>query len=143
MSLDDLGLVPTLQRYISNYLEENNIFVDFLVLGEPKPLRPVMELAAFRIIQEALSNIKKHSEAENASIRVEFTNEQVNIRIADDGKGFDKSKLKSARQEDGGYGLLSMKERVELLNGKFEIKTSNGKGTKIFVSISLNINEEG
>jgi two-component system sensor histidine kinase DegS len=60
MSLDDLGLVPTLQRYISNYLEENNLLVDFLVLGDPKPLRPVMELAAFRIIQEALSNIKKH-----------------------------------------------------------------------------------
>lgn len=143
MSLDDLGLVPTLQRYISNYVEENNIFVDFLVFGDPKPLKPVIELAAFRIIQEALTNIKKHSGAHNAGVRVEFTSEQLNLLISDDGKGFDKSQLKAARGEDGGYGLLSMKERVELLNGKFDVKTAHGKGTKIFVSMSLDINEEG
>ena len=143
MSLDDLGLVPTLQRYISNYVEDNKIFVDFLVFGDPKPLKSVIELAAFRIVQESLTNIKKHSEAQNASIRVEFTKEQLNLLISDDGKGFDKSKLKADRLDDGGYGLLSMKERVELLDGKFDLKTSCGKGTKIFVSISLNINEEG
>jgi len=143
MSLDDLGLVPTLQRYISNYVENNKVFVDFLVFGDPKPLKSVIELAAFRIVQEALTNIKKHSEAQNASIRVEFTKEQLNLLISDDGKGFDKSMLKVDRRDDGGYGLLSMKERVELLDGKFDVKTSRGKGTKIFVSISLNINEEG
>ncbi|MHB1395053.1 MAG: sensor histidine kinase [Clostridia bacterium] len=143
MSLDDLGLVPTLQRYISNYVEQNNIFVDFLVFGDPKPLKPVIELAAFRIVQEALTNIKKHSAAQNAGIRVEFTKEQLNLLISDDGKGFDKSKLKADIREDGGYGLLSMKERVELLDGKFDVKTTYGKGTKIFASISLDINEEG
>ncbi len=143
MSLDDLGLVPTLQRYISNYVEQNNILVDFLVFGDPKPLKPVVELAAFRIVQEALTNIKKHSGAQNAGIRVEFTKEHLNLLISDDGKGFDKSKLKAARKDDGGYGLLSMKERVELLDGKFDVKTTHGKGTKIFASISLDINEEG
>lgn len=143
MSLDDLGLVPTLQRYISNYVEENKIFVDFSVFGEPEPLKPVVELAAFRIVQEALTNIKKHSGAQNANIRIEFTKEQINLLISDDGKGFDKSKLKAARREDGGYGLMSMRERVELLNGKFDIKTIRDKGTKIFVSIPLDINEEG
>ncbi len=143
MSLDDLGLVPTLQRYISNYVEENNILVDFLVMGEPKSLKPVVELAAFRIIQEALTNIKKHSGAENVNIRLEFTDDHINIIVSDDGRGFDKSKLKASRQEDSGYGLLSMKERIELLNGKFQLKTACGKGTKIFASLSLNINEEG
>jgi len=143
MSLDDLGLVPTLQRYISNYVEENNILVDFLVFGKPKPLKPVVELAAFRIVQEALTNIKKHSYAKNASIRVEFTDEHINLLIDDDGKGFDKSRLKTVKEEDTGYGLLSMKERVELLNGKFDLKTARGKGTKIFVSLLLDINEEG
>jgi two-component system sensor histidine kinase DegS len=143
MSLDDLGLVPTLQRYISNYVEENKIFVDFLVFGDPKPLKSIVELAAFRIIQEALTNIKKHSGAHNASVRVEFTKDQLNLLISDDGKGFDKSKLKAFRSEDSGYGLLSMRERVELLNGKFDVKTAPRKGTKIFASISLDINEEG
>lgn len=143
MSLDDLGLVPTLQRYISNYVEESNIVVDFHVFGDPHPLKPVIELAAFRIIQEALTNIKKHSGANNATIRVEFTKEQINLLISDDGKGFDLNRLKAANREDTGYGLLSMRERVELLNGKFDIKTTQGKGTKIFVSMSLDINEEG
>jgi two-component system sensor histidine kinase DegS len=143
MSLDDLGLIPTLQRYISNYIEENNILVDFLVLGEQKQLMPIVELAAFRIIQEALTNIKKHSGAESANIRVEFAEEHLNLLISDNGKGFDKHKVKTAEQEDSGYGLLSMKERVELLNGKFDLKTASGKGTKIFVSISFDIKEEG
>jgi two-component system sensor histidine kinase DegS len=117
--------------------------VDFQVLGEPKPLKPVVELAAFRIVQEALTNIKRHSGAENAGIRVEFTNEQVNLLISDDGKGFDKSNLWKSKEEDSGYGLLNMKERVELLNGKFDIKTAHGKGTRIFASLFLDINEEG
>ncbi len=143
MSLDDLGLVPTLQRYISNYVEESGILVEFLVLGNPKPLKSVIELAAFRIIQEALTNIKKHSAALDAAIRVEFTNEQINILISDSGKGFDTSGLKTVNDEDSGYGLLSMKERVELLNGKFDLKSGIGMGTKIFVSLPLDIIEEG
>lgn len=143
MSLDDLGLVPTMQRYIANYVEETGIYVDFLVFGNSKPLKSVIELAAFRIAQEALTNIKKHSAAKNASLRVEFKEDFINLLISDDGKGFDKSVIKSMRQTDGGYGLLSMKERVELLNGKFDVKTAPGKGTKIFVSIPLEISEEG
>lgn len=143
MSLDDLGLVPTLQRYISNYIEQNNISVEFLVWGEPKILKPVVELAAFRIVQEALTNIKKHSGADSAIVRVEFTNDQINLLISDRGKGFNKSNLWKAKEEDAGYGLLNMKERVELLNGKFDIKTALNKGTKIFASLSLNIMEEG
>jgi two-component system sensor histidine kinase DegS len=143
MSLDDLGLVPTLQRYIANYVEENRVLVEFLVLGSPKPLKPVIELAAFRIIQEALTNIKKHSGAEDATIRVEFTESHINLLISDNGIGFNTSIIKANKDEDSGYGLLSMKERVELLNGKFNIKAGIGKGTKIFVNLPLDIIEEG
>jgi len=143
MSLDDLGLVPTLQRYISNYVEESGILVEFLVLGNPRPLKSVIELATFRIIQEALTNIKKHSGAKEAAIRVEFTSEQINLLISDNGKGFDTGGLKPVKDEDSGYGLLSMKERVELLNGKFDLKSGIGKSTKIFVSLPLDIIEEG
>jgi two-component system sensor histidine kinase DegS len=143
MSLDDLGLVPTIQRYIANYSEETGIDVDFLVFGDSKPVKPVIELAVFRIIQESMTNAKKHSGAKNASLRVEFKEDFINLLISDSGKGFDKSIIKSLKQTEGGYGLLSMKERVELLNGKFDVKTAHGKGTKIFVSIPLQISEEG
>ncbi len=141
MSLDDLGLVPTVQRYISNYAEETGIFVDFDVFGEAVALKSVIELAAFRIIQEAFNNIKKHSGAKNAGLRIEFKKDFVNILISDDGKGFDKEAVKVT--EDGGYGLLSMKERVELLNGRFDLNTTPGKGTRVFVSVPIQINEEG
>jgi len=143
MSLDDLGLIPTLQRYVSNYIEENRIPVDFTVLGNPKALKSVVGLAVFRIVQESLTNIKKHSGAKNASIRVEFTDNQINLLISDDGKGFSKSEIRSTKWEDARYGLLNIKERVELLNGKFDIKTARNKGTRIFASLALDISEEG
>ncbi len=143
MSLDDLGLIPTLQRYIAKYIEESNIPVEFLVLGEPKPLKPVVELAAFRIVQEALTNIKRHSGAKNASISVEYAGNQVNLLISDDGKGFDKKEIQMTKWEDAGYGLLNIKERVELLNGKFDIRTARNKGTRIFASLAVDIGEEG
>lgn len=141
MSLDDLGLVPTVQRYISNYAEETGIYVEFDVFGEAVSLKSVIELAAFRIVQEAFNNIKKHACAKNASLRIEFKKEFVNLLISDDGKGFDKEAVKVT--EDGGYGMLSMKERVELLNGRFDLNTTPGKGTRIFVSVPLQISEEG
>lgn len=143
MSLDDLGLIPTIQRYITNYIEETGISVEFLVFGDSKPIKPVIELAAFRIVQESLTNIKKHSAAKNTSVRIEFKNGNVNLMISDDGKGFDKDIIKSSRQDNECYGLLSMRERVELLNGKFDIRTNKGKGTKVFVSIPIDISEEG
>lgn len=143
MSLDDLGLIPTVQRFITNYMEDTGINVQFNVYGETVPLKSIIELASFRIIQEALNNVHKHASARNANIKIEFKDENLNILVSDDGKGFDKELLKVRDDDDGGYGLLSMKERVELLNGRFDLNTTPGKGTKIFVSVPLQISEEG
>ncbi len=141
MSLDDLGLIPTVQRFISNYMDDTRINVDFIVLGEAYYLKPIIELAIFRIIQEALNNIKKHAFCRNANIKIEFAKEALNVIISDDGKGFNKDNI-TIQEDKSGYGLLSMRERVELLNGKFDLNSSIGKGTRIFVSIPLQINEE-
>lgn len=141
MSLDDLGLIPTVQRFISNYMDETNTNVELLVIGQTTQLKSIIELAAFRIIQESLNNIKKHAFAKNANVKIEFMDDFINIIISDNGKGFDKEQVKS-RGDDSGYGLLSMKERVELLSGKFDLTTNPSKGTRIFVSIPLQISEE-
>ncbi|MFZ5352996.1 MAG: sensor histidine kinase [Bacillota bacterium] len=141
MSLDDLGLIPTVQRFITNYTDDTRINVEFFVIGEAAELKPIIELAAFRIIQEALNNIRKHAFARNANVKIEFAKEALNIIVSDDGKGFDKERI-AVHEDNSGYGLLSMRERVELLNGKFDLNTALGKGTRIFVSIPLQINEE-
>ncbi|AIS52739.1 signal transduction histidine-protein kinase/phosphatase DegS [Thermoanaerobacter kivui] len=130
-ALDDLGLIPALSRYIKNFSEETGIFVDFTVLSDYKRLSPEIEITCFRVVQEALTNIKKHSKAEHASIKFEFGMRFISIIIKDDGIGFDKENVEQ------GYGLMGMKERVEILNGKFEISSFKNKGTQIYISIPI------
>ena len=136
MSLDDLGLVPTVQRFITNYNEQYDVKVDLVVFGDVVTLSSIIELAIFRIIQESLNNIRKHSGAENAKVKIEYNRDFISASIKDDGKGFDVGDVKAVDTK-GGYGLMSMRERVELLNGKIDISSGLGVGTKIFVSIPL------
>lgn len=140
MSLDDLGLIPTVQRFISNYMDETNQNVELVVFGDSVALAPIVELASFRIIQEALNNVKKHAGANNVHVKLEFTKKAMKLLISDNGKGFNKENVNSL-DINGGYGLLSMKERVDLLNGKLDITSTPGRGTKIFASIPLQIYE--
>ena len=138
MSLDDLGLVPTMQRYILTFQEETGIAVSFKTRGIYDNIKPVISLTVFRIVQEAINNIKKHAEAENVVINVEFLEEDLKLYVYDDGKGFSCNEL-NYRSEDvnSGFGLMSMKERVELLNGKFDITSQPGKGTRLNILIPL------
>lgn len=140
MSLDDLGLIPTVQRFISNYMAETKQNVELNVFGDSVALAPIVELASFRIIQESLNNIKKHAGADNVHVKLEYMKEAIKLVVSDNGKGFNKENVKS-QDIDGGYGLLSMKERVDLLNGKLDVISTPGKGTKIFASIPLQIYE--
>lgn len=130
-ALDDLGLIPALSRYIKNFSEETGIFVDFSVLSDYKRLSPEIEITCFRVVQEALTNIKKHSKAKNASVKFEFGMRFISIIIKDDGIGFDKENIGQ------GYGLMGMRERVEILNGKFEISSFKNNGTQIYISIPV------
>lgn len=130
-ALDDLGLIPAVSRYIKNFSEETGIFVDFSVLSDYKRLSPEIEITCFRVVQEALTNIKKHSKAKNASVKFEFGMRFISIIIKDDGIGFDKENIGQ------GYGLMGMRERVEILNGKFEISSFKNKGTQIYISIPV------
>jgi len=143
MSLDDLGLVPTLQRYIITYQEESETEVVFKTRGTCEDIRPVISLTVFRLVQEAINNIKKHAQAKNVSINLEFLEKELKLYVFDDGKGFDTNDLK-VRKEDisSGFGLYSMRERIELLNGKFEINSTIGKGTRLSITVPLIPDEE-
>lgn len=138
MSLDDLGLIPTVERLITQHNEMSPIYAEFVFFGQKIKLLPVIEVAAFRIIQEALNNIRKHSKATRALVKIEFTKNTINIIISDNGIGFSRESIKKS-DESSGYGLMSMEERVMLINGRIEINSSPGKGTKIMVSIPIDL----
>jgi two-component system sensor histidine kinase DegS len=138
MSLDDLGLVPTLQKYASNFEEENNIKCEFKTMGSVDDVSSIIALTIFRITQEALANSKKHGKANNISIIVEFSQSRINFSISDDGVGFDLEEVGQRHfNVNSGFGLYSMKERLDLLNGKFEITSIKNEGTKLNMVIPL------
>lgn len=146
MSLDDLGLVPTLERYVATFIEETGIDVTFEVYDfDKKSVDKVVEVAVFRIIQEALNNIKKHSRATRASIKMYIKDDSLIVRIVDNGIGFDKEKVeeqKRANIHEGGFGIYGMKQRAELLKGKLTIQSQEGKGTVVSLQIPIDTNEK-
>lgn len=143
MSLDDLGLVPTLQRYIMTFQEETGISVSFKTRGVFDDIRPVISLTVFRILQEAISNIRKHSEAENVAVNLEFFDKELKFYVYDDGKGFRVNEIKVKSDDmSSGFGLVSMRERVELLGGEFEISSELKKGTRLNIMIPFVQEEE-
>lgn len=137
MTLDDLGLIPTLRRMIEELnerQEDTNIIFKTHLLNERLP--STIEVAIFRIIQESLNNIFKHSRAENAEVIVEKKDDLVIIEIKDDGNGFDFNKEELGKDAEG-YGILGMIERVDLIRGSIDIISAKGKGTTIKVELSL------
>lgn len=131
--LDDLGLMAALTQLVSEWQEHFKVNVDLLVHIGKDRLPGSVETALYRIIQEALTNIAKHADADSASVLVEQRNGDVVAIVEDNGVGFDI--VKSA--ENGRLGLLGMKERAELLNGKLVVESSIKQGTSIFASIPI------
>lgn len=135
MSLEDIGLIPTLQKYIDKFSSDTGITISFHKRGEDREVNDDnLTLTIFRVVQEALNNIRKHSGAKNASVTIEFTPMNIVLTISDKGKGFDTETIKVDKDDNmGGFGLFSIKERIELLDGTMEIKSCSGKGTTIRV----------
>lgn len=137
MSLDDLGLITTLERYTSSFKHENNVDVVFNVSGEEKELNSMVSLTIFRIFQEVFNNIKKYSKAKNVKVVFYYDKEVVNFKIEDDGVGFESNNINKQDSDniDKGFGISSMRERVKLLEGKFTISSRIGSGTKVIVTL--------
>lgn len=135
-ALDDLGLVAVLRRYCADFERETGINTKFSIFGDKMRLNPNIEVTLFRIIQEALNNIKKHSKALNAHVKLECMNSLVNLTITDDGCGF-KWNSESHGFVKEHFGLMSIKERADLFDGLTKIESTPQKGTKIFVSVPL------
>lgn len=135
MALDDIGFIPTIERYIQDFQNDTNIHIDFIVLSKIELEDNIKNVVLFRIVQEALNNVRKHSKATLVKIKVEMTKKHIYLLIEDNGIGFNLESNKSHIRHDCGFGLLNMQERVELINGTFEIKSEKNCGTKIIIDI--------
>ncbi|MGG4491615.1 MULTISPECIES: sensor histidine kinase [Bacillaceae] len=140
MALDDLGLIPTLRKYlytIEEYNGKTRILFSSLGDFEENRLPPRFEVALFRLAQEAVTNALKHAEAREIQVKVEVNQNNIILMIKDNGKGFDTKEMK--QNQNKSFGLLGMRERVELLNGRITIDSKIGLGTFIMIQVPLNV----
>ena len=135
--LDDLGLLPALEWLTLNLMQEDGIKTELKVYGTRRRLPPEAELALFRIVQEALSNIRKHSQASRVVTAVEFSEGRVKITVDDNGQGFELSGRTDDLAAMGKLGLIGMHERARLLDGTLTVHSKPGKGTTIAVDVPV------
>lgn len=131
--LDDLGLLPTLLWHFERFTTQTGIKINFEHEGLQQSLPPEVNTTAYRIVQEALTNIARYSEASNAKVEAIYKDDILRLLIEDDGKGFLLSKLSAYTST----GLSAMRERVNLLNGKITLNSYPGKGTQILVELPV------
>ncbi len=128
--LDDLGLIPAL-RSLTHNIKSADMDVTFTIIGEEKRFTGEVELSVFRIIQEALNNIRKHARATIASVIAEFTKDGIKLTVNDNGQGFDAGGALDDIPHNGKLGLMGMQERTWLLGGTMEIDSKTGEGTTL------------
>lgn len=133
--LDQLGLVPAVALVLGDLTKTGKINGHLEVVGQQRRLRPEVELGLFRIIQEAVNNARKHSNASVVVARVEFQPEEAAVVVSDNGKGFELPGELSDLAALGKLGLVGMQERAQLLDGKFSLTSSPGKGTMVRVNV--------
>lgn len=133
MALDDLGIVAAISKYAENFQDSQNIKTKIKVTGREKRFHSTMEIALFRLTQEAMTNIAKHANTDKVDIYIIFKDELITIQIRDYGKGFDVDAI--AEKADKHFGLMGMSERVEMFSGKFTIKSIIDKGTTVEMTI--------
>ncbi len=136
--LDDMGLIPALERYTHDYSRKFGIAVDFHTVGfDGMRLRPQVETALYRIVQEALTNVARHAQAETVSVLLERKANRLVVIVEDDGKGFDVERLLRSGSPEEKLGLFGMRERASLIGGELTIESSPGAGTTVFVEVPL------
>ncbi len=135
--LDDLGLDAAIRWLVESKLEATGIKVNVRLVNLHNKLTSSIETTLFRVIQEAINNIVRHSNADVVNISVRILRGNLRVRISDDGTGFNVKEAISVKQGSRGLGLQGMKERIELVNGKISIDSSVGNGTEITCTIPL------
>lgn len=140
--LDDLGLAAALRSYCKEFTEITGIKVEMQLLGMSQRLTPELETVLYRVVQEALTNVARHSGATNCRVTLKRRERFISGAIEDDGRGFDSQSVMMSDEKGRGLGLHGMKERIELVGGSLEFDSRPNDGTSIFIEVPIK-NEEG
>ncbi|WP_010676930.1 sensor histidine kinase [Bacillus timonensis] len=135
MALDDLGLIPTLKKYLSTIEEYNGeTKISFVFIGSEQRIPSKFEVALFRLVQEAVQNSLKHAAAKEIVVKLELSRNHVTVVVKDNGKGFD---IREKKKDS--FGLIGMRERVDLLDGHLTIDSSIGAGTIVMIQVPIEV----
>jgi two-component system sensor histidine kinase DegS len=137
MMLDDLGLIPTLKRYVTNFTDKSSIATNLIITGTEQRFAPYREVAIFRVIQELLTNARLHAHATQIQVTLDIADGLVRAAVEDNGSGFDPNEVFAAPGQRKTLGLPTQRERVEMLGGKMIVESSAGRGTKVTVEMPL------
>jgi len=133
MALKEKGLATTLREYVFEWKNRNDVMVNLEIENEER-MSLETEQAVYRMIQEALANVARHSQADQVDISLIFNLKTLTVRVEDNGQGFDSG------SKPNGMGLRTITERAEEIGGQASIKSAAGKGTTIFIELPLNGN---
>lgn len=134
--LENTSLPEALGRLVQRFEQESGLRAQFTLSGEPKALAPELEVGLLRVAQEALSNIRKHAQARQAALTLTYAGHVVLLDVQDDGVGLPSTLL-------GGFGLRSMRERVEALGGRMTVESEPGQGTTLAFCFPLDLGAKG
>jgi signal transduction histidine kinase len=133
--LDDLGLPAALRKLARETEEGGQLDIEVAADGDSEALPPTQAATLYRVAQAAIHNVRRHASARRAALRLSTNRDCARLEIADDGRGFD---VVEAQQRRPGMGLFTMRERVALVGGSFEVRSALGAGTRVIVEVPLN-----
>lgn len=142
MMLDDLGVVPTLRRYVESVEDKNEISVSISVTGIERRLEEHIEVTIFRGVQELLTNARIHGQASSAQILLDMDTDRILVVVEDDGTGFNVEETVRGESSRPTIGLPTLRERIEMLGGTLTIQSNLGQGTRAEYSIPTTTEEE-
>ncbi|MDL1895385.1 GAF domain-containing protein [Anaerolineae bacterium CFX7] len=137
VEIETMGFVPALEKFVTDFAAANDFRIQLNVQGDATWLAPKLQSALYRLVQEALNNVRKHARATNVWIDLKFHADVAALTVRDDGTGFDMIKALDAARGRGSVGILQMRERAERAGGAFEIETAEGQGTTVRVTLPL------
>ncbi|HUS35126.1 MAG TPA: ATP-binding protein [Verrucomicrobiae bacterium] len=136
-ALDDFGLVPAMEELVQEFRSHTKAVVEFKRSAMCKRLPPQVEMAIYRIFQQALTNIEQHAKASRVSVSLNVDAKFATLNVIDNGVGFVNEEKEPPDSSDRGLGIINMRERTEALGGVFDLRSAPGKGTEIVVHVKL------
>ncbi|OGO16658.1 MAG: hypothetical protein A2Z02_04815 [Chloroflexi bacterium RBG_16_48_7] len=131
--LDNLGFAAALRWLVDRFNLEGNVVAEIIVHGEPRELPAGTDLIIFRVVHEALNNVRKHARATRVTVSLDYEAEKIKMTVGDNGHGFNVPERIGALISKEKLGLVGMQERVRSLNGRFDVQSSPSEGTRVVV----------